>query len=252
MGEHVARQLAPLAKIIIILGRNKERGEKIAKKSKGSILFMPLEMIDGEAVPHILGTITKEYGAIDYFFNFAGTFLAGEIRSTPLEDWHAIFMNNIDPIINGTAAVYELMRKNKHGHIINVASAAGLFPVPLMNIYGSTKSAVVNLTLGLRNEAKAYNIQASVVCPGIVETPLYHTAKYDGINKAKALNLLKHRLHVQQPDTAAERIIKSVRRNKAVIHTSVSTRITWWIYRLSPALYSFISQKALHYYQRAK
>lgn len=252
MGEQVAYQLAPLAKIIIILGRNKLKGERIAKKSGNRIKFMPLEMIDGEAVFQTLRTINETLGPIDYFFNFAGTFLAGEIRSTPIEDWHAIYMNNIDPIVNGTAAIYEIMRKNNHGYIINVASAAGLFPVPLMNIYGSTKSAVVSLTLGLRNEARAFNIKVSVVCPGIVETPLYDTAKYDGIDKRKALTLLKDRLRVQQPEKAAQKIIASVHRNKAIIHTTFATRIAWSLYRFSPILYSFFAQKALTYYQNNK
>lgn len=250
MGEHLVRQVSAVAGHILILDRNTSAGEALANELGDTVSFTSLEMTDAAAVKKVLQIINGKYERIDYFFNFAGTFLAGEIRDTPLSDWNAIFKSNIEPIINGTTAIYEIMQKNGFGHIINVASSAGLFPVPIMNIYGATKSAIVSLTLGLRMEAKTFGIKASVVCPTIVETPLYDTALYAGLNKKKALSYLKNRAHVQQPQQAAKQILKKVAKNRTIIHTSRSTQVGWAVFRLSPALYMYFAKKYITLYRR--
>jgi short-subunit dehydrogenase len=250
IGEHLVRQLSVFAKIVIIMDRNKKASVRISKELSGEVAIEPVEMTNTKDVQRVLKRVNKKYGQIDYFFNTAGSFLAGEMRDTPVEDWHKITEINLQPIINGTAAIYDIMQANGHGHIINVASSAGLFPVPAMSIYGSTKYAVVGLSLGLRIEAKTLNINVSVVCPTIVETPLYDTAIYDGVDKSKALNFLKHNARVQQPQKTASRIIASTAKNRAIIHTARSTRLAWALYRFSPQLYIVASRRFITLYRK--
>lgn len=248
MGEHLARQLANVAKTVIILDRNKSAGTLLAKEL--GILFETVELTNADQIKRVLRRINKTHGTIDYFFNTAGSFLGGEMRDTPLVDWHAITASNLQPIINATAIVYDIMRGNGRGHIINFASAAGLFPVPVMSVYGATKHAVVGLTLGLRMEAKTFNINVSVVCPTIVKTPLYDTALYGGVDKPKALAWLKNNPKIQLPDKAAQRVVGGVAKNKAIIHTSFNTRLAWTIYRLSPRLYMLFASRAFSTYRK--
>jgi short-subunit dehydrogenase len=250
MGKEVVRQLAEVASRVIILDRNKHAGTELATSMPESVMFRAVEMTNSDEVTHILREINKEMGPIDYFFNFAGSFLGGEMRDTPVADWHEIMEKNVAPAINGTVAIYDLMQKNGRGHIVNVASAAGLFPVPAMSIYGGSKSAVIGLSLGLRLEAKTFNIKVSVVCPTIVQTPLYDTAIYNGLDRPKALDLLKNHIKVQQPDVAARRIIKGVIKNKPIIHTALSTHLAWGLYRISPSLYIALSRRSLKLYRR--
>ncbi|MDB5163023.1 MAG: oxidoreductase [Candidatus Saccharibacteria bacterium] len=250
IGEHIVRQLSVFAKTVIIMDRNKKAGTTIVKDLADEVFVEQVEMKDTKDVQKVLKRINSKYGTIDYFFNTAGTFLAGEIRDTPVEDWHLIAERNLQPIINGTATVYEIMRDNGHGHIINVASAAGLFIVPAMSVYGATKAAVVSLSLGLRLEAKTLNIKVSVVCPTVVETPLYETAMYDGIDKEKALDYLK-KSKAQQPQKAARRIIEATAKNKAIIHTAHSTLFAWALYRFSPTLYIATARRFVTLYRKS-
>jgi len=174
--------------------------------------------------------------------------MAGEMRDTPVKNWHKVMESNLQPIINGMTAVYDIMQKNGHGHIINFASAAGLFPVPVMSIYGSTKFAIVGMSLGLRIEAKSLGIKVSVACPTIVNTPLYDTAIYNGVNVPKALTFFKKRT-IQKPGLAASRIIAATAKNKAIIHTAASTRFGWAVYRFSPSLYMAGARRAIKLYR---
>jgi NADP-dependent 3-hydroxy acid dehydrogenase YdfG len=250
IGEHIVRQLSVFAGTLVVMDRNKKAGKALTEELAGNVIFESVEMTDANAVKRILNRVNKKHGDIDYFFNTAGSFLGGEMRDTPVEDWYKITESNLSPIFNATSAVYEIMQKNGHGHIINTASSAGLFPVPVMSIYGATKHAVVGLTLGLRIEAKTLNIKVSVVCPTIVETPLYDTAMYDGVDKDQALHYLKNRAKIQQPNKAARRIIESTSKNRAIIHTSFSTRLGWALYRLSPSLYITSSRRFINLYRR--
>lgn len=248
MGRATVELLEPVARTIICIGRNEAGGQRIAKSARGTVVFKQLEMTNTQDVRDVLHQVTKEYGPVDYFFNYAGTFLAGEIRDTPVDDWHAIYQSNIQPILNGTSTMYEIMRKQGYGHIVNVASAAGLFPVPIMSLYGSTKSAVVSLTQALRMEANDFCVKVSVACPTVVNTPLYDTAQFDGVDKRKALKLVRGK-SVQTANVAAERILQGVSRNRGIIHTASSTKFGWILYRLSPPLYMAFSNRFFKLYR---
>src|SRR3546814_13804576 len=58
------------------------------------------------------------------------------------------------------------------GHLVNIASAAGLVSFPGLSAYGATKSAVVTLSESLRLELASSGIGVTMVCPGFVQTPI--------------------------------------------------------------------------------
>jgi len=253
IGEHLVRQLSSFGKTVIILDRNKKAGKQLAQDLTnditGTVIFESIEMNDTKKVESLLNKLNKTYGPIDYFFNTAGSFMAGEMRDTPVENWLKITDLNLPPQINGAALMYEIMQENGHGHIVNFASAAGLFPVPIMSIYGSTKFAIVGMSLGMRIEAKTLNINVSVACPTVINTPLYDTAIYNNVKKDKALKYFKD-AKIQTPEIAASRIIKATASNKAIIHTAFSTRVGWMLYRFSPSLYVKVSRRVIKLYRR--
>jgi short-subunit dehydrogenase len=244
MGLAVAQQLAKAGARIIIVDRNARKGNSETKSLVNlgyDVVFKKADMLHESDVKKVFKNIVKEYTHIDFVINSAGTFMAGETRDTPMKNWNKLLELNIFAITNPTHYVYQIMLKQGSGHIVNFASSAGLFPVPAMGIYGASKFAVVGLMQTLRNEAKSLGVKVTVICPTIVNTPLYDTAIYNNVDKQKAL---KTRHVVQQPDVAAKRIIKGIARNQAIVHTSIATRFGWWAYRLSPALYGVFARRA--------
>ena len=237
IGLALAKQLSLLGGKIIIVDRNNL--DELQVKDH-QLQFELVDMTDQRAVEMVFEKILESYEKIDYVINNAGIFMGGEIRDTKLENWHKVVSNNIFAIMNGSHFAYRAMLKQGHGHIINMGSAAGLMPIPAMGIYGSTKYAIVGFTHALRNEAKDFGIKVSVICPTIVDTPLYDTAIYNNVNDKEAL---KSRGSFQSVDEAAKRIIDGIRKNKATIHTAASTRIIWWIYRLAPSIYDIVARK---------
>ena len=239
IGASLASQLNAVGARIIVADRS------VAPENV-SYQYYQVDMTDEKAVEGLFNFVDEKYGRIDYIFNNAGIFMAGEIRDTPLENCHKVIENNIWAVSNGAHYAYQYMLKQGSGHIINVSSAAGLFPVPIMGIYGASKFAILGMTHALRNEAKHFGINVSAVCPTIVNTPLYDTAIYNKLNKAKAL---EKREKVQSPEVAAKRIIKGVMKNKATIHTAFSTRMGRWVYATLPAVYNYFAQRAISAYR---
>ena len=250
IGKEIVNQMVDKGARVIVVGRTRKTGVKFVKelKKRGyDVDFEHVDMTKQKDVRLMINRIVKKYGMIDYFYNNAGIFMGGEIRDTKIENWHEVANNNIFSTMNGSHYAYQQMIKQGFGHIVNVASAAGLFPVPAMGIYGSTKFAIVGLSNALRNEAKAFGVQVSVVCPTVVNTPLYDTALY---NKVDTDTALKNRSSLQTPEVAAKKIIRGVRRNKAVIHTSLTTSATWVLYRIAPGIYNVAARRILKVYRK--
>ena len=249
IGKEMVKQIVPSGAQVIVVGRTKKTGKAFVKELKKDgydIEFEQVDMTDAKKVEAMFEGIISTYGRVDYMINNAGIFMGGEIRDTKLKHWYEVLDNNIHATINGTHFAYQCMIKQGYGHIVNVASTAGLIPVPAMGIYGASKYAIVGLTHELRNEAKAFGVKVSVVCPTIINTPLYDTAIYNNVDTQKAL---QSRGSQQTPEKAAKKIIGGVMKNKATIHTALRTHFIWTIYRIAPWAYNIGARRVLKLYR---
>jgi NADP-dependent 3-hydroxy acid dehydrogenase YdfG len=176
-------------------------------------------------------------GRIDYLFNNAGIGVGGEVDSYTLDDWNDVFDVNLRGVAHGIQAVYPIMISQHSGHIVNTASMAGLIATVGQASYTATKHAVVALSKTLRLEAKRHGVQVSVLCPGVVRTPILTGGQY-GRNRVNDEELLKMSeiLRPMAPDMFAERALHGVLRNDAIIVVPTWWKALWYLDRLSPAL----------------
>jgi short-subunit dehydrogenase len=120
---------------------------------------------------------------------------------------------------------------------VNTASLAGLFPSPLTVGYCATKHAVVGLSTSLRIEAAAAGVRVSVLCPGPVRTPaLVDGGKYGKMLQPEALKAIVDREHAIPAERFAEKALRAVAKNRAIIVIPARWKVVWWLYRLSPSL----------------
>jgi NAD(P)-dependent dehydrogenase (short-subunit alcohol dehydrogenase family) len=182
-------------------------------------------------VAALVDAVTARHGRIDYLFNNAGIAVGGEVRDLTLAQWRRIVDVNLFGVIHGVSAAYPGMVARGAGHIVNVASLAGLGPFPMMAPYATTKFAVVGLSLTLRAEAEPHGVRVSVVCPGFIESGIYAAAD---IARADARELFARSPFTPIPAArAAERILRGVARNEAVIVFPFYARALWWLGRLN-------------------
>ena len=113
---------------------------------------------------------------IDTVMNVAGVLRPDFVADIQPADIDLTFDVNTKGAIHGTQAAFRVMRnqadENGRGHIINLASMAGIAPVPGMSIYTASKFALRGYSLTIAHELKQYGISMTVVCPSGADTPL--------------------------------------------------------------------------------
>lgn len=240
----MAAQLAGYGAKVVIADIDSAAATKLEREliaAGGTASTYTVDMIDEQQVIGLVADTVKQYERIDYWINGVGIVMGGELRDTALSDWHKVIHTNLRSTVNGTHIAYQQMLQQGSGHLVNIASAAGLLPTPVMAVYTTSKFAIVGLTHSLYAEARHLNINVSVVAPGFVDTPIYQTAIYNQMDKPKTLDLLLNKFPIQTPEQAAARIITGIARRKLTIHTWWLLRLVWTFYRVSPKAYLVIS-----------
>ncbi len=207
-----------------------------------------LDVRDYPSFERAVAVAVETSGRVDYVFNNAGIGVGGEIASYTLDDWNDVFDVNLRGVVHGIQAAYPIMIRQRYGHIVNTASMAGLMTNGSQASYAATKHAVVALTKTLRVEAEHYGVQASVLCPGVIRTPILTGGEYGRLNvHASNEDILKswEQLRPMAPEKFAERAIRAVLRGDAIIVVPAWWKVFWYLERLSPALTLRIAKRVL-------
>ncbi|KMO85030.1 short-chain dehydrogenase [Mycolicibacterium chubuense] len=197
-----------------------------------------LDVRDPVAFEAAVAEAVQTSGRLDYLFNNAGIGIGGEVDSLTLEDWTDIIDVNLRGVIHGVRAAYPVMIAQGSGHIVNTASMAGLITTSAQAGYSATKHAVVALSKTLRVEAAGHGVQVSVLCPGVVRTPILSGGEYGRNRNVSRENLLKlgEALRPIEPGQFADQALRGVLRNQAIIVVPRWWKALWYLERLSPTL----------------
>jgi NAD(P)-dependent dehydrogenase (short-subunit alcohol dehydrogenase family) len=242
IGRALSEALARRGAEVVVADRQHELAEEVAAKirsSGGTATAAALDVTDFEAVDRLVQQTRDRSGRLDYFFNNAGIGVGGEVREYQIEDWRQVFAVNIQGVANGVQAAYPVMVRQGFGHIVNTASMAGLMPAPWTVSYCAAKHAVVGLTTSLRIEAAPAGVRVSVLCPGVIRTPILEGGKYGRMLPSLLPAIQEHRwerFRPMDPARFAERALRAVARNKAIIVIPAWWKLIWWLNRLSPTL----------------
>jgi NAD(P)-dependent dehydrogenase (short-subunit alcohol dehydrogenase family) len=149
----------------------RERGEDVLTTDlAGADLALDITRDDDwtAALRHVEDT----WGGLDLLVNNAGIAGGGRLDVATLEEWQRLLDVNLLGIVRGTRTFVPLLKRQRSGHIVNVASLAGLVHPAGMAGYNAVKAAVVALTETTGHELAAHGVRASVVCPSYFRTGL--------------------------------------------------------------------------------
>jgi NAD(P)-dependent dehydrogenase (short-subunit alcohol dehydrogenase family) len=232
------------AAAIVVADVNAEGAQQVAAANRCA-QAMHVDVCSAADVQTLVEETASQHGRLDLMVNNAGIAICGEVRDLTLDHWRRILDVNLWGVIYGTTAAYRVMVDQGFGHIVNVASLDGLVPMPLAAPYTAAKHAVVGLSSTLRIEAADLGIKVSVACPGTVQTNILDTAAFVGIRREEAITEMQSGFKMADPAACARAILRGVERNQAIIIDAPHNRLFWWLYRLSPALYSRLMQEGV-------
>ena len=129
------------------------------------------DVSDPGAVTRMVAEVREVFGQIDAVINNAGVADFGPIEETSFERWRTVMETNLDGVFLVSQAAIPALKETR-GAIVNIASISGLRASTLRVAYGTSKAAVIQLTLQQAAELGEYGIRANVVAPGPVRTKL--------------------------------------------------------------------------------
>ena len=228
IGEASARLCARAGYRLVLAARRFERLERLAEQihfEGGEALPVRADLSRQEDIRHLVECALECYDRIDILFNNAGFGRLGWLEELdPLADIENQLQVNLHAAIYLTQAVLPVMIERRSGHIINLASLAGMLGTPTYTIYAASKFAMRGFSEALRREVGVWGIHVSGIYPGGVANDFgSHTGarRKTGMTTPRALRL--------SSEDVARVVLRVVRQPRRTVILPPSMRVAVWL-----------------------
>lgn len=164
LGKAAARYFAANGWNVIATMRSPSASKDLGGTS--NVLVIRLDVQDRASIDEAIKIGIKHFGRIDALINNAGFGLFGLFEATPTEKIREQFDVNVFGVMDVTRAILPHFRQNKGGVIINISSGAGVFTLPMLSLYCSSKFALEGFSESLSYELSSQGIVVKIVEPG--------------------------------------------------------------------------------------
>jgi NAD(P)-dependent dehydrogenase (short-subunit alcohol dehydrogenase family) len=156
-------------------------GEALSAESAGGLVTVPTDVSDLAQLDRLATKAAEAFGTVHVLCNNAGVLLPNRpMWLNDLDDWKWLMGVNLWGVVHGLHAFLPgMIAAGEEGHVVNTASAAGLFPIAGIGPYCAAKHAVTALTEVLEQDMRkaGSNIGVSLLCPGPVASDIAHAAR---------------------------------------------------------------------------
>ena len=185
LGSEFAKQLAPVAARLILVGRREERLGELSASLKKSFPSLRLDTLKADLSLsserlNLSSRIIREQIPVNLLINNAGL---GDLGTFDTAEWERIapmLEVNVTALTHLTHLLLPMLRAQSPSGILNVSSVAGFYPLPEMAVYAATKAYVTSFSEALRMELAPEGIHVTALCPGPVPTEFFDVAGRNG------------------------------------------------------------------------
>ena len=172
IGAAIARTLSAAGARVSLLVRDAARGEAVGASLPGPYTVVVADVTDREVLIGACAAAAEALGPIDILVNNAGTAESAPfLKSDAVLFDRMIAMHLMAPVYASQAVLPSMLERGA-GHIVNVASVAGLMGAPYVTAYASAKHAMIGLTRALALEVGPRGVSVNAVCPAYTDTDL--------------------------------------------------------------------------------
>ena len=168
------------------------------------------DVADPDSVARVVEEAARRLGGIDGLVNAAGAVMHRTLAETTDEDWRRLLAINLLGPMSVVRAALPHLRARPGAAIVNVASGAGLRPLPDLGAYSAAKAGLITLGKVLAMELAADGIRVNTVCPGAVDTPMLRLSWQESDNPEGARSAIAERYalkRIGRPEEQAEAIV---------------------------------------------
>ncbi len=239
LGRAFAEELAERGCKLLLSDINETGLQETANRARGlgadDVVVQTTDVRNAEEVERLAALADDRWGGSDLVINNAGVAVAGAVGNVPLEDWRWVVDINLWGVIYGCHSFVPRFRKNRSGHILNVASAAGLVSTPKLGPYNVTKAGVVALTESIHAELSGSGVGATVLCPSFFQTNIAKAGRTSGDPRGMVgAEKLMARAKIDARGVARE-ALRGVENNVLYVVPMADARWMWRIKRAMPS-----------------
>ena len=199
-----------------------------------------VDVADVEDIARAAEELRSNWSAVDILFNNAGIVVGKAFNAHTHRDISKTIDINVSGVMHVALEFINGMIDQGEGHIINIASAAGLIPNPNMSVYAASKWAVLGWSESLRIELeeKKTGVRVTTVTPSYIDTGMF-----EGV-KAPLLT------PIMKPEYIVDRIIKAVLNDEILLHEPFMVKSIPILRGLLPArAFDFVAGKVFGVYK---
>ncbi|PTL84981.1 SDR family NAD(P)-dependent oxidoreductase [Vitiosangium sp. GDMCC 1.1324] len=243
LGRALSVELARRRGRVVVSDVNEDAARETARgveREGGEARVVRCDVTKPEQVEALARESRAAFGGVDLLVNNAGVAGAGEVGKLPLAEWKFVLDVNLWGVIHGCHYFVPLLREQGRGHILNIASAAGLLSAPYLAPYNVSKAAVVALSETLLAELKEAGIGVSVACPMFFRTNIAASAHIVEDEAGRRLKELASTLvegAAVEADDVARDCVRGVEHGAFYVLPMASGRWAWRLKRLSPEVF---------------
>jgi len=174
IGEAIARSLAKENAAVIVHGRRENEAVRVAQQiqDQGGKSAVALgDLATDQGADHVARTALAAFGGIDIVINNAGAYFRDEWTDPDPAHWLDLHNQNVVSMVRIIRHLLPQMKQRGWGRFIQIGSGLASAPAANFAAYGSTKAAIVNLTVSLAKGLARTGVTANTVSPGPVLTP---------------------------------------------------------------------------------
>jgi NAD(P)-dependent dehydrogenase (short-subunit alcohol dehydrogenase family) len=183
-------------------------GELAAKAAVevGAELGLGVDVTDHAAFTAALDSAERQVGPLDVLINNAGVMPIGRFEDETNGAAYRAFEINVFAVMHGTREAIRRMKPRGHGHIVNIASMAGVVPIPGGAVYSASKHAVVGFCESLWWELRGSGVDLSYVLPTLVNTELA-----GGMRRTRTARVI-------EPETVAAEVVGTLKSPRLAVY----------------------------------
>ena len=202
-----------------------------------------VNVADEEDMRRFVDEVVAQHGRATHIINNAGVVLGGSVKEVSLNDIRWLMDINFWGVVYGSKLFLPILEKQKSAHIINLSSTYGFIAPPNQAAYAASKFAVRGFTESLRHELEGTNILVTVVHPGGIKTNVANNSRigegvvYTEEQRREKIEYFNKNMAKTSPETAAETIVKGIKKNSPRIRIGSDAYALDWLPRLFPRKY---------------
>ena len=176
LGIEMGKALAEAGASVAVAARDADRNDEavsiLEPLGPGKALAVTCDVVDEAAVTRAVNQVNEACGSLDILINSAGINIRGSIEDVSLEDFRKVMDVNVTGTWLACKAVAPVMKQQKYGRVINIASIMSMIAIADRTPYTASKGAVLNMTRALAVEWAPYGITVNAILPGPFPTEM--------------------------------------------------------------------------------